>query len=377
MADGRGAGGNAPRVAILGAGLMGRWHADTARRLGARVVGVADPDPARARALAARHPGAIAFPEAEAVLSRDLVDIAHICSPLPTHAPLAAAAIERGIHALVEKPLAASAEETRRLLDLARAAGVILCPVHQMGFQDGATRAAAALGTLGPVSRISFDICSAGGAGRPADALDEITADILPHPLSILRRLWPGAPLEAARWCMHHPSAGELLISGAHAGALLSISISMNARPTCFEMAVQCHKGSLRLDLFHGFALVRGGGVSRLRKAMRPFTDAGGSFAAAAANLCRRGLRGEAAYPGLRELTRGFYAAVRTGGPWPIPPCDAIAVAAARDDILARMAAGGTEGSAGAGAVPAAVAGRHAVDHRDRAAAGTLQHLGS
>ncbi|MBY0334741.1 MAG: Gfo/Idh/MocA family oxidoreductase [Acetobacteraceae bacterium] len=330
-------GGAPPRVAILGAGLMGRWHAHAAQRAGARVALVADPDPARAEALARRHPGATAVRDAAAALRPGLVDAAHVCSPLDTHAPLARAAVEAGIHALVEKPLTAGAAETRALLDAARRAGVVLCPVHQVAFQDGVARAATALGRLGAVSRITFDICSAGGQGRSGAALDEVVADILPHPLSVLLRLWPDARLEAAAWHVHHPGPGELLLSGGHAGALLTIAISTSARPTRFAMEAQCREGAVRLDFFHGFAVVLDGRTSRLRKATRPFADAGRTAAAAAANLARRGLSREPAYPGLRNLVQRFYAAARAGAPPPIRDADIIATAAARDDILAGL----------------------------------------
>jgi len=332
--------GAAPRVAILGAGLMGRWHADAARRLGAQVVGFADPDIGRARALAARHPGATAVADPAALLAPGRVDAVHLCTPLPTHAALAGQAIGQGLHVLAEKPLAATAAETRRLLDRARAAGVVLCPVHQIGFQDGVTRAAAMLDGLGPLSRIAFDIGSAGGAGQPPAALDAIVGDILPHPLSVLRRLFPGVPLQAGQWGVQHPRPGDLLLGGEHAGAMLSICISMNARPPCFGMALWGQGGGLQLDLFHGFVLRRPGGVSRLHKAARPFAEAAGSLVAATANLGRRTLRREAAYPGLRSLVRGFYAAIAGAAAWPVPPEDTLEVALARDRVLARMGLG-------------------------------------
>jgi len=259
----------------------------------------------------------------------------HICSPASTHGALAAQVLEAGIHALVEKPLAKSADETRRLFGIAQRNSVILCPVHQIAFQAGIEDAAQALAGLGDPCTIDFRICSAGGVGRSESDLDDIVGDILPHPFSVLRRLWPHAIWEPHRWFVSRPRSGELLVGGEHAGALFSLLVSMRARPTCFEMTVHGERGTIALDFFHGFAIRYHGNVSRLRKLMRPFGTSLKLFGAASMNLIDRGLRGEAAYPGLRQLTRAFYAAVRGVGPPPISAEDAVAVAAARDAILA------------------------------------------
>jgi len=69
------------------------------------------------------------------------------------------------------------------------------------------------------------------------------------------------------------------------------------------EPAVYSSDGTIALDFFHGFAV--------------------------------RGLRAEAAYPGLRQLTQRFHIAVRGAGPSPISAEDAMPVAVARDAILA------------------------------------------
>jgi predicted dehydrogenase len=175
---------------------------------------------------------------------------------------------------LVEKPLVNSAEETRKLADTARRQGVVLCPVHQIAFQDGIEDAAQALAGLGDLSVIDIRICSAGGIGRTEQVLDEILGDILPHPLSVLRRLWPHVRLESQHWFVSHPLAGELSVTGVHAGAHLSMLISLHGRPTRFEMMVSGTRGAVQLDFFHGFAVRHDGRVSRLRKAARPFGTA-------------------------------------------------------------------------------------------------------
>jgi hypothetical protein len=102
-------------------------------------------------------------------------------------------------------------------------------------------------------------------------------------------------------------------------------------------MDVAGSRGSLYLDFFHGFYVCYDGRASRLRKAARPFTVALKLFGSASVNLLGRGLRGETAYPGLRRLTRAFYAAALGEAPAPISAEDIIAVAAAREAILIEL----------------------------------------
>jgi predicted dehydrogenase len=313
---------------------MGYWHGRAARRLGARLVAIVDPDAERADALARRLRVSATADDASDLLQGGRVDAVHICSPRSTHAAAAYRAIESGIHALVEKPLVDSVRETQRLVDIAHRHAVILCPVHQIAFQHGTEVAMRALAGLGDLSVIDIRICSAGGISRTERELDEILRDVLPHPLSVLRKLWPHARLEPQHWFVSHPRAGELSVSGVHSGAHLSMLISLHARPTRFEMMVSGSRGALQLDFFHGFAVRHDGRVSRLRKAAQPFGAALNLLGAASVNLLERGLHGEVAYPGLRELTRAFYAAARGETAPPIPAEDIIAVAAARDELL-------------------------------------------
>jgi predicted dehydrogenase len=321
------------RVAIIGAGLMGYWHGRTAQRLGAEIVGIADPNPERRRTLA----GALGLRSVGADLAEFLqhhIDAVHICSPLSTHAMLARRAIECGINALVEKPLAKSAEETRALFHLAQGKDVLLCPVHQVAFQEGVAYAMQAIDYIEGPFAIDIRICSAGGVGRTEEDLDKIAGEILPHPLSVLRKLWANADWKPELWSVSRSRPGEVLVSGVYAGALLSMLISMHARPTCFEMMVYGGRGTVQLDFFHGFSVLHDGRVSRVRKVLRPFSAAINLFGASATNLLRRATRGETAYPGLRSLIERFYAAVRHETSVPVSAEDAIVVAAARDRIL-------------------------------------------
>jgi predicted dehydrogenase len=319
---------------------MGYWHGRAARHSGADLVGIVDKNSQRANALARTlRVGSVAT-DASDLLERHRVDAVHICTPLATHLALSSWAIEAGVHALVEKPLVVSARETSSLLDLAQKRAVVLCPVHQLAFQDGVAFAERVLPRLGDISAIDIRICSAGGVGRPKRELDKIVGDILPHPLSILRKLWPRATWQPELWFVTRAGGeGELGVSGLHAGALLSMLVSMRARPTCFKMTVLGSAGAVELDFFHGFALRHDGRVSRLRKMTQPFRTTSKLFGVASVNLLGRALRHETAYPGLRSLTRAFYGAVLSHSASPVSGEDTIAVAVARDVILAAAAA--------------------------------------
>jgi predicted dehydrogenase len=325
-----------PRAAIIGAGLMGRWHADAVRRIGGRVTVIVDPNDAARDALGRRHPEARLLPELDASLLGRHATAAHVCTPLSTHADIVSAAVDAGLHALVEKPFARNADETRRILGLAEKRGVITCPVHQFVFQDGVRRLTKWLPSLGRLHRVEFSTCSAGAAGKDHLSLDDLIAEILPHPLALVSTVL-GAPLASVSWQIAHPAAGELRAVASVADTIVSIAISAHSRPTENVLRVLGSAGSATADLFHGFAVRHGGAVSRRTKTTQPFVVAGKTLGAASVNLARRALRRELAYPGLRELVRQFYAATRGEQPAPISPANVADVACARERILASL----------------------------------------
>src|SRR5580765_2739272 len=143
-----------PRAAIIGAGLMGRWHADAVRRVGGRVTVIVDPNDAAREALGRRHPEARLAAELDPPFLARHATTVHVCTPLSTHADIVTAAVEAGLHALVEKPFARNADETVRLLGLAESRGMIVCPVHQFLFQEGVRRIFKWLPSLGCIHRV-------------------------------------------------------------------------------------------------------------------------------------------------------------------------------------------------------------------------------
>ena len=328
-------------VAIAGAGLMGQWHADAARRTGGQTVGVLDIDSGRAAALARRH-GAEPFSDLDRMIDTTQPDVLHICAPTGLHDKMIRQAVARGVNVFVEKPLAQDVAATRDAVEQAKAVGVQLCPVHQYAFQNSVARITKRLKDLGDVIDVELRFYSAGAAGADPQQHPGIAADILPHPASILQRLFPAERLDQACWCVRADAPETWHLSTSLGGVQVRILLSLAARPTCATLGVAGRAGSFHADLFHDFVIFMDGTANRRTKIYQPLAHSSRQFAAAASNLAARALRRETAYPGLRTLTSAFYAACRGEAPAPISAAEICAVAALRDQFLRTVGTSGT-----------------------------------
>src|SRR5918998_590774 len=94
---------------------MGAHHVDTLEELpSARLVAVADPAEAAARAVIGRRPVDWA-PRWETVIDRGDVEAVCIAAPSEHHAEITLAALEAGKHVLVEKPIATTVADALRM----------------------------------------------------------------------------------------------------------------------------------------------------------------------------------------------------------------------------------------------------------------------
>lgn len=304
-------------VAIVGAGLMGRWHARYAVRAGAEVAAIVDRDAAALRRLAVRYPAAISFPDLSALLAAPLPDVAHVCTATGTHVEIAERLLARGVHVLVEKPLATSANETERLLQIADTHAALACPVYQFPFQRGFERAQKHLAAMGRAIRAEITICST-GADRLGGDGDALVREVLPHPPSILAALFPDARADLATWHATRSGDGEFAAYGRFGTVEASVCISAHARPPRCEARLLCSGGTLLLDFFHGYVAVEPDRSGRYGKIIQPFAATASQSLAAAGNLAYRLFEREPAYPGLRRLIAAFHAAIRSGAPSPV-----------------------------------------------------------
>lgn len=117
------------RVGVIGAGVMGSNHARVYSHIPhVELVGIADPDSAHTDVIASML-GCAVVPDAETLLDMG-VDAVSIAAPTHLHHDIALQCIKRGVHVLVEKPIASSVEEGRSIIAAARHAGVVLMVGH-------------------------------------------------------------------------------------------------------------------------------------------------------------------------------------------------------------------------------------------------------
>lgn len=120
------------RIGIIGAGRIGRIHAENLDRLAeAEVIAISDPYADDSlRSWASGLGIGLVTARSEEVLHHPAIDAVLICSPTDTHVPLIKMAAAAGKHIFCEKPVSLSIAQTAEALEAVKLAGVTL----QVGF---------------------------------------------------------------------------------------------------------------------------------------------------------------------------------------------------------------------------------------------------
>jgi predicted dehydrogenase len=178
------------RVGVVGTGALGRHHVRILSSLpGAELAGVYDSRPEAAEAMAAEH-GARVFPTLDALAGE--VEAAVVAVPTVAHAEVGCALARRGLHVLIEKPIAPTLAEADRLVEAAGAAGRVLAVGH-VEFYNPAVQALLAVGMpprFVEVQRLAVF--------TPRSLDVDVVLDLMIHDLQILHAL-DGSAVEEVR----------------------------------------------------------------------------------------------------------------------------------------------------------------------------------
>ncbi len=174
------------RVAVIGAGAMGRNHMRVYSEMpGVQLVGVVDAAETVAASAAARF-GAPAYTDFARMLDEQRPDAVTVAVPTADHLSVGLETIRRGIHLLVEKPIAASVGEGQQLIEAAGRAGVHLMIGHVERFNPAIIELKRRL-AAGELGRI-FQIDAHRQGPFPARVRDVgVVIDLAVHDLDVMR----------------------------------------------------------------------------------------------------------------------------------------------------------------------------------------------
>lgn len=181
----------AVNVAVVGLGYWGPNLVRIFARLpGARLQTLCDSNEERLAAVASDHPGAQATPDYEAVLAASDVDAVVLATPAATHFEFASQALRAGKHVLVEKPLARTAAECRKLIELAEAHRRVLMVGHVFLYNAAVRKVKQLIddGVLGHIYYVYAQRLNLGIIRQDVNAL----WNLAPHDISVIN-YWLGA----------------------------------------------------------------------------------------------------------------------------------------------------------------------------------------
>ena len=247
---------------LIGAGAISTQHLEALDAIpGARIVAIASASSERARTAGERW-GVPWTTDVEELLARDDVDAVSISTPSGLHPGQALAALRRGKHVLVEKPIALSNADARAVAEEARQRGLVAGTVSQRRFEPvvRAIKDAVADDAIGRVDTIVAE----GYYFRPQSYYDSAawrgTVDLdggvlmnqAIHTIDLLR--WIGGPVERVsghvatlghRMEAEDTATVSLRFASGALGAILATTCAATERPT--ELRIDGDRGHIRL----------------------------------------------------------------------------------------------------------------------------------
>jgi len=172
------------KVAVIGAGMMGKNHLKTYKSLnGVELVGVYDIFEDAAKA-AAETFGIKAFSSLDEVAQN--VDAVSVVTTSVTHADVGEFFLKKGIHCLIEKPLATSEDECHRLIDAAKKNNAVLLVGHIERFNPAVEQLSKILADTSKIRSLTAQRMSA-ASGRITDV--DVAMDLMIHDVEVVQSL--------------------------------------------------------------------------------------------------------------------------------------------------------------------------------------------
>ncbi len=172
---------------------MGIHHARVLNELpGSRLVAVSDIDAERGTQAAERF-GCLWFQDYRAMLSSCHLDAVVVAVPTRLHAEVGCEVMRRGLHVLLEKPLAPDEDGAGKLVSCARAHGVKLMVGHVERFNPAVSRLKELIGEGRFGELISVNVRRVGGLPPQVEGAD-VLLDLAIHDVDVVTYLLEERP---------------------------------------------------------------------------------------------------------------------------------------------------------------------------------------
>ncbi len=313
------------KVGVVGGGTIAETHVPYIRAAGGEIVAVSDLSVVASNDLADRFAIQKIHRSVEDLIEVERPDVVHVLTPPHTHAAVAIAALERGVHVLVEKPMALDPDEVDRMAAAAKAGGVMLTVDHNRLFDPVMLEARRLVesGEIGDL--VAIESYQAGTASERA-WLSTLQGgglgDLVPHPL-YLQLAFLGGVQSIQSMAMDRQGRGtpdelRVLMQGDDRSGVLTIST--HAVPHLNTLKLCGSKMTVEVNL-NNMSLVRRRDYDVPKIIGKPLPNIDESYqlmtqvVANTVNFVRGKIR---YYPGMKTLIQRFYDAIRDGGEPPV-----------------------------------------------------------
>lgn len=247
-------------MGIVGCGRISKSHLEAVAALAdfGRIAAITDIDANKA-AQVARTYSANAVQSFEAMLERPDIDAVLLCTPNDQHAQQSIAAMRAGKHVLVEKPMAETAADARRMAEVARATGKVLAVGQTFRHCDAVRYIQDHWQDFGKLLAIEVSQCvfwdgpqAPWWATRSPDE-GVILSLFAPHSLDFVQMCMRDAPLRVHAEVARHQDRwrGEdeaMILLGYADRRMASVHISYNQRHLVDRKLLSFDRGVLRLE---------------------------------------------------------------------------------------------------------------------------------
>lgn len=239
------------KVAVIGAGMMGKNHLKTYKNMqGVELVGVYDVF-AEAAKNAAETFGIKAFSSMEEVVKN--VDAVSVVTTSITHADVGEFFMNHGIHCMMEKPLATTEEGCMRLINAAKKNNVVLMVGHIERFNPAVEQMGKLLSDTSKIRSLTAQRMSA-ASGRITDV--DVAMDLMIHDVEVIQSLVksPVINVQAASVKTKESPEGKDYISALlefENGATANITASRITQSRVRTLAVTTDTNYIDLDFIN------------------------------------------------------------------------------------------------------------------------------